>query len=331
MLDFGYFNMDCMDGMKQFPDKYFDIAIVDPPYGIKVKNNMGRRHGTKKSDYPKAYWDKVAPPPEYFTELFRVAKHSIIWGGNYFDLPPAKCFVIWDKPDKSENVTFAMCEYAWTDFDMTAKIFRKYAKDDCRIHATQKPVELYMWLLRIFAKEGDKILDTHVGSASSLIACHKMGFQYVGFELDKYYYDLSNKRLEQEKAQMSLFDFMGGGAVQKRRQDRVKLIYICSPYRADDDAILQRNIEYARELTRGVLLQGGVPVATHLYMTQCLEESVEEERNTGLAAGREILRRCDAVFVGAKYGISSGMKAEIELAKKNNIPVVFNKVMREAT
>lgn len=128
--------MDCMDGMKQFPDKYFDLAIVDPPYGIKVKNNMGRRHGAKKSDYPKAYWDKVTPPPEYFTELFRVARHSIIWGGNYFNLPPAKCFVIWDKPDKSENVTFAMCEYAWTDFDMTAKIFRRYAKDDCRIHAT---------------------------------------------------------------------------------------------------------------------------------------------------------------------------------------------------
>lgn len=93
---------------------------------------------------------------------------------------------------------------------MTAKIFRKYAKDDCRIHATQKPVDLYMWLLRVFAKEGDRILDTHVGSASSLIACHKMGFQYVGFELDKYYYDLSNKRLEQEKAQMSLFDFKEG-------------------------------------------------------------------------------------------------------------------------
>lgn len=97
MLDFGYYNMDCMDGMEQFPDKYFDLAIVDPPYGIKVKNNMGRRHGEKKSDYPKAYWDKIAPPPEYFTELFRVAKHSIIWGGNYFNLPPAKCFVIWDK------------------------------------------------------------------------------------------------------------------------------------------------------------------------------------------------------------------------------------------
>ena len=104
-----YIYCDCMDGMKQFPDKYFDLAIVDPPYGIKVKNNMGRRHGTKKSNYPKAYWDKVAPPPEYFMELFRVAKHSIIWGGNYFDLPPTKCFVIWDKPDKPENVTFAMC------------------------------------------------------------------------------------------------------------------------------------------------------------------------------------------------------------------------------
>lgn len=103
----------------------------------------------------------------------------------------------------------------------------------------------------------------------------------------------------------------------------MKLIYICSPYRADDDAILQRNIEYARELTRGVLLQGGVPVATHLYMTQCLEESVEEERNIGLAAGREILRRCNAVFVGAKYGISYGMKAEIELAETMRIPIVF--------
>lgn len=116
-----------------------------------------------------------------------------------------------------------MCEYAWTDFDMTAKIFRRYAKDDYRIHATQKPVDLYAWLLGIFAKKGDRILDTHVGSASSLIACHKMGFQYVGFELDKYYYDLSNKRLEQEKAQMSLFDFMGGGIGTEARQSEIDL------------------------------------------------------------------------------------------------------------
>lgn len=211
-----FYNMDCMDGMKQFPDKYFDLAITDPPYGIEVKNNMGRRHGQRKSDYPKAYWDKVPPPPEYFTELFRVAKHSIIWGGNCFALPPTRCFIIWDKPVMSEDVSFAMCEYAWTDFDMTAKIFRRYAKDNCRIHATQKPVDLYRWILRIFAKKGDKILDTHVGSASSLIACHKERFQYVGFELDKYYYELANKRLEQEKNQMSIFDFgMGGGVMRK--------------------------------------------------------------------------------------------------------------------
>ena len=115
-------------------------------------------------------------------------------------------------------------------------------------------------------------------SASSLIACHKMGFQYVGFELDKYYYDLSNKRLEQEKAQMSLFDFVGG--VWKRRRDRVKLIYICSPYRAENETILQRNIDYARELTRNALLQGGVPVATHLYMTQCLFPRGYEEKTS---------------------------------------------------
>lgn len=111
----------------------------------------------------------------------------------------------------------------------------------------------------------------------------------------------------------------------------MKLIYICSPYRVTDDAILQRNIEYAKELTRGVLLRGNVPVATHLYMTQVLKDSVEAERNIGLAAGRGILCKCDEIFVGAKYGISSGMKAEIELAKKNNIPVVFNETLLEAT
>lgn len=211
-----YYNMNCMDGMKLFPDKYFDLAICDPPYGIGVKNNMGRRHGEKRSGYPKAYWDKEPPPPEYFEELFRVAKHSIIWGGNYFNLPPTKCFVIWDKPDKSEDVSFAMCEYAWTDFDMTAKIFRKYAKDDVRIHATQKPVALYEWLLKVFAKKGDIILDTHVGSASSLIACHKMGFKFVGFELDEHMYKISSERLERERAQLSLFDFMGGGSTPEQ-------------------------------------------------------------------------------------------------------------------
>lgn len=175
-----YYNMDCMDGMKQFPDNYFDLAIVDPPYGIKVKNNMGRRHGTKKSEYPKAYWDKTAPPPEYFTELFRVAKHSIIWGGNYFNLPPAKCFVIWDKPDKSENVSFAMCEYAWTDFDMTAKIFRRYAKDDCRIHATQKPVDLYEWLWGYLPKKETGFLTRTSGAHRASLHVTRWDFNMWG-------------------------------------------------------------------------------------------------------------------------------------------------------
>lgn len=208
MLDYGYYNMDCMDGMKLLQDKSIDLAIVDPPYGIGVRNNMGRRHGEKKSEYPKAYWDKKPPQPEYFTELFRVAKHSIIWGGNYFDLPPCKCFIVWDKPQISDKVSFSMCEYAWTDIDSTAKLFRKRSSDKGRIHATQKPVELYEWLLGLFAKDGDVILDTHVGSASSLIACHKTRHKFIGFEKDKYYYELSSKRLEMERAQISIFDFM---------------------------------------------------------------------------------------------------------------------------
>ena len=208
VLDYGYYNMDCMDGMKLLQDKSIDLAIVDPPYGIGVRNNMGRRHGEKKSEYPKAYWDKEPPPPEYFTELFRVAKHSIIWGGNYFNLPPCKCFIVWDKPQISDKVSFSMCEYAWTDIDNTAKLFRKYSNEKGRIHATQKPVELYEWILALFAKDGDVILDTHVGSASSLIACHKTRHKFIGFEKDKYYYELSSKRLETERAQISIFDFM---------------------------------------------------------------------------------------------------------------------------
>ena len=111
MLDFGFYNMDCMQGMKEYPDKYFDLAIVDPPYGISINNNMGRRKGDKKSDYPKAYWDKEPVGGEYFSELFRVSKNAIIWGGNYYSLPPAPCFLIWRKPQISENVTFSMCEY----------------------------------------------------------------------------------------------------------------------------------------------------------------------------------------------------------------------------
>lgn len=195
-----------MEGMKQFPDKYFELAIVDPPYGININNNMGRRKNDKKSDYKKIAWDSSAPDKQYFNELFRVSKNQVIWGANYFEMPPTKGFIIWRKPHISVEMSFSMCEYAWTNFDKTAKIWTGISNEQDRIHPTQKPVALYTWLLQNYAKQGDKILDTHVGSASSLIACHKLGFEYIGFELDKDYCDAANKRLEAVKNQVSIFD-----------------------------------------------------------------------------------------------------------------------------
>ena len=208
MMDFGYYNMDCMDGMKEFPDKYFDIAVVDPPYGININNNMGRRKNEKKSNYPVTYWDDKPPEKEYFDELFRVSQKIIIWGGNYFELPPAKCFLIWRKSEVTEKMSFAMVEYAWTNLQDTAKEWIcSCSNQEDRIHATQKPKALYDWIFSRYAERGMKFLDTHVGSASSLMAAHDAGLQYVGFEKDKYYYDLSKKRLEQHEAQINLFDF----------------------------------------------------------------------------------------------------------------------------
>jgi site-specific DNA-methyltransferase (adenine-specific) len=198
------YNMDCMEGMKLFPDKYFELAIVDPPYGINVNHNMGRRKGDKHSNYKKVTWDNEPPPPEYFDELFRVSKNQIIWGANYFQLPPTKCFIVWKKPQISEDVSFSMCEYAWASFNSTAKVIEIYGQEADRIHPTQKPVRLYKWLLTRYAKPGDKILDTHVGSGSSLIACYDMGFDYIGFEIDKEYYEAACKRIAEEQAQMRL-------------------------------------------------------------------------------------------------------------------------------
>lgn len=155
-------------------------------------------------------WD-TAPGKEYFEELFRVSRNQIIWGGNYFELPPTRCFVIWKKLTISENFTMAMAEYAWTSFNDNAKVF-EYApqakKGDIRFHPTQKPVELYEWLLNRYAKDGDIILDTHVGSASSLIACRNTNHKYVGFEIDQEYYKLAKKRLDQACAQMNIFDLL---------------------------------------------------------------------------------------------------------------------------
>src|SRR5699024_126176 len=163
-----FLNGDCMEGMKEIPDKYFDLAIVDPPYGIGISENPVRQAHAKKQ------WDKNIPPNEYFKELVRVSKNQVIWGGNYFDLPPTKNYIIWDKV-QPHDFSLAMCELAWCSIQKPIKMFTySVLRERNKIHPTQKPVALYHWLLNNYAKEGDKILDTHVGSASSLIACHDM-------------------------------------------------------------------------------------------------------------------------------------------------------------
>lgn len=225
MLDFGFYNMDCMKGMKEFPDKYFDLAIVDPPYGgVTQGGYMKNSHCVNGSgladqkDYHLSLWDCPKPTKEYFEELARVSKNQIIWGGNYYAslLPDSQCWVVWDK-QKPEGITFADVELAWTSFDKAAKIFRfmwngmlqgNMKHKETKIHPTQKPIALYEWLLDKFAAPGDIILDTHVGSASSLIACRNMHHKFVGFELDKTYYELAKDRLDKELAQLNIFDLM---------------------------------------------------------------------------------------------------------------------------
>lgn len=193
--------MNKENGMPSYPDKYFELAIVDPEFGINIANSP--RLVIDKGKAGKD-WDKKIPSPEYFNELFRITKHQIIWGGNYFGLKPCRCFLIWDKI-QPEEFSFGMCDYAWTSFDSSAKIYRySVMNEKDKIHPTQKPIALYKWLLSKYAKPNDKILDTHVGSASSLIAFEDMGFEYVGFELDKDYYDSATKRLNQFRSQLKL-------------------------------------------------------------------------------------------------------------------------------
>lgn len=150
------------------------------------------------------HWD-VAPPPEYFSELARVSKNQIIWGGNYFGLPPTRCFLVWRKLTISESFSMAMCEYAWTSFNDNAKWVEMAPQGNAkeqRFHPTQKPVALYQWILSHYARAGQVVLDTHVGSASSLIACHRAGLRFVGFEVDRTYYDMAKQRLDAERAQL---------------------------------------------------------------------------------------------------------------------------------
>lgn len=190
------YNMDCMEYMKSIPNNFFDLAVVDPPYGIGInKMVMGGRNTVKPDN---RCWDDKIPEDGYFFELFRISKNQIIWGGNYFNLPPRRCFLIWDKGDSMYGRSFSECEYAWCSFDKSSRIFKQNPNDKNRIHPTQKPVSLYAFILKNFAHHGDKILDTHLGSGSSRIAAYKMGFDFYATEIDKEYFDAQELRFRCE-------------------------------------------------------------------------------------------------------------------------------------
>ena len=198
-------NCCCMDLMREFPDKHFDLAIVDPPYGLgkRLSDGGGKfKNRPFRTQYREStQWDD-APDPEYFEELFRVSQNQIIWGGNYFGLPASRCMICWDK--EQPMPTLSAWELGWTSFDKPSKIFKASSTDLARFHPTQKPVALYRWLLHNYARPGDKILDTHLGSGSIAIACHEKGFDLTGSELDPDYFAAMQKRLENAMAQQVL-------------------------------------------------------------------------------------------------------------------------------
>ena len=199
--------IDNMELMAKYEDNYFDLAVVDPPYGIGINISMGRRKGDKKSKYHKfAGEDSAIPNKDYFKELFRVSNNQIIWGGNYMTdhITPSPCWLLWDK-GFSEDVTFAQFEMAWTSFKSSAKKFDKHPNQLNRIHPTQKPVALYDWIFSKYATEGVKILDTHLGSQSSRISAHKNKMHFVGCELDPDYFKDGNKRFDRYVSQLTLF------------------------------------------------------------------------------------------------------------------------------
>lgn len=233
MTQIKMFNEDCMAAMAKMPDKAFELAIADPPYGIGIANRRcvggqikpgHKRNGVAapSTEFKIGTWDNSTPPDLYFAELFRVSKNQIIWGGNYFNLPPTSCYIVWDKINDGSD--FADAELAWASFKKAVRQFRymwngmmqgqsgngkipegNHAKKEKRIHPTQKPVALYKWLLQNYAKPGDRILDTHGGSGSICIACNDLGFDLTWMELDKDYYDAAVKRFEKHKQQGSLF------------------------------------------------------------------------------------------------------------------------------
>ena len=202
------YNQDCMEAMKQMSDNEFDLAIVDPPYGIDILHGGGMPKNSRFIQWERKDWDKEAPSHKYFDELFRVSKNQIIWGANHFisRMPyDSSCWLVWDK--KNDGFSFSDGEMAWTSFDTSVRFFRYHRgqQTDKRIHPTQKPVKLYKWLLTNYANEGDKILDTHLGSGSIAIACWDLKFDLTGYEIDKEYYDNAIERIERHKRQLNLF------------------------------------------------------------------------------------------------------------------------------
>lgn len=214
------YNIDFMEYMATLPTKFFDLAIVDPPYGINASKKICY-HKESLTKYISKDWDKQKPSEDYFKELFRVSKFQIIWGANYFIeyLYSSKCWIAWDKKQPFE-MDFAMVELAWTNFDMSSKMFscsRKYmgnkvsnnpkkAKQYVKLHPTQKPIALYEWILKNFAKPNWKIFDSHLGSGSSRIASYELGFDFFGCEIDKDYFDVMQKRFENYLKQPKLFE-----------------------------------------------------------------------------------------------------------------------------
>lgn len=206
------YNMDCLQGMRLMKEQGIkvDWVITDPPYGICVNHNMGRRKGDTPSDYKKAYWDKERLPKSYFDLMLETAEHCIIFGGNYYTdfLPPSKSWIVWDKM-LSDELTFSQVELAWTNAECMSKIVKCFPNgSEKRIHPTQKPLSVLEWIIAKYTNEGDLILDPFMGSGTTAVACHKLQRRYIGFELDKEYFDLANKRIESEKAQLSIFDML---------------------------------------------------------------------------------------------------------------------------
>ena len=188
---------DCLDLMKDIPDKSIDLVLTDPPYGIGISSNPVRQQHDKKD------WDNAIPTPEYFEQLFRVSKNQIIWGGNYFDLPQTKSFLVWDKVQPF-NFSLAMCEQAWTSFNTPAKLFKYRVLNDKKEHPTQKPLTLFEWCIINYSEEGQTIFDPFLGSGTTAVACINTGRNFIGIEKDEEYFNIAQKRVTEAQGQRRL-------------------------------------------------------------------------------------------------------------------------------